>query len=214
MGILKGFTNLFIGEDDSDGIDFSQDFGSPNGGKGSAAKDSFFDDFNGNSSKTGSRSKDKEVISTPDPFDDSFVRSFAASESEFNSSKGNSFEEDRKMSFEQTTTLQIVLARPVDFSEVRSIGDDINAFKTVILNLEMVKSDDAKRILDFLSGVDPQGSPPAPLLMEITRSFRELWPVALLMQGLPVQDLMKVPRAQRRKVQVPPRQPLPLRALA
>lgn len=41
MGILKGFTNLFIGEDDSDGIDFSQDFGSPNGGKGSAAKDSF-----------------------------------------------------------------------------------------------------------------------------------------------------------------------------
>ncbi|MCR5022583.1 cell division protein SepF [Ruminococcus sp.] len=153
MGILKGFTNLFIGEDDSDGIDFSQDFGSPNGGKGSAAKDSFFDDFNGNSSKTGSRSKDKEVISTPDPFDDSFVRSFAASESEFNSSKGNSFEEDRKMSFEQTTTLQIVLARPVDFSEVRSIGDDINAFKTVILNLEMVKSDDAKRILDFLSGV-------------------------------------------------------------
>ncbi len=153
MGILKGFTNLFIGEDDSDGIDFSQDFGSPNGGKGSAAKDSFFDDFNGNSSKTGSRSKDKEVISTPDPFDDSFVRSFAASESEYNSSKGNSFEEDRKMSFEQTTTLQIVLARPVDFSEVRSIGDDINAFKTVILNLEMVKSDDAKRILDFLSGV-------------------------------------------------------------
>ena len=57
------------------------------------------------------------------------------------------------MSFEQTTTLQIVLARPVDFSEVRSIGDDINAYKTVILNLEMVKSDDAKRILDFLSGV-------------------------------------------------------------
>jgi FtsZ-interacting cell division protein YlmF len=44
-------------------------------------------------------------------------------------------------------------ARPVDFSEVRSIGDDINAYKTVILNLEMVKSDDAKRILDFLSGV-------------------------------------------------------------
>ena len=59
----------------------------------------------------------------------------------------------------------------------------------------------------------PQGSTPAPLLLEITRSFRELWPVALLMQGRPVQDLMKVPRAQRRKVQVPPRQPLPLRAL-
>ena len=56
--------------------------------------------------------------------------------------------------------------------------------------------------------------PQAPLLLEITRSFRELWPLALLMQGLPVQDLMKVPRAERRKMQVPPRQPLPLRALA
>ena len=54
----------------------------------------------------------------------------------------------------------------------------------------------------------------APLLLEITRSFREPWPLALLMHGLPVQDLMKVPRAQKRKVQVPPRQPLPLRALA
>ena len=60
----------------------------------------------------------------------------------------------------------------------------------------------------------PQASPKGPLLLEITRSFREPSPLALLMQGLPVQDLMKVPRAQRRKVQVPPRQPLPLRALA
>ena len=56
--------------------------------------------------------------------------------------------------------------------------------------------------------------PRAPLLLEITRSFRKPWPLALLMQDLPVQDLMKVPRAQKRKVQVPPRQPLPLRALA
>ena len=55
--------------------------------------------------------------------------------------------------------------------------------------------------------------PQAPLLLEITKSFREPWSLALLMQGLPVQDLMKVPRAQGRKVQVPPRQPLPLRAL-
>ena len=56
--------------------------------------------------------------------------------------------------------------------------------------------------------------PRAPLLLAMARSFREPWPLALLMQGLHVQDLMKVPRAQKRKVQVPPRQPLPLRALA
>ena len=50
--------------------------------------------------------------------------------------------------------------------------------------------------------------PRAPLLLSMARSFREPWPLALLMQGLHVQDLMKVPRALRRKVQVPPRQPL------
>ncbi len=54
---------------------------------------------------------------------------------------------------ETTTTLQIVLARPNDFSEVKSIGDDLNDQKTVLLNLESVKGEDARRILDFLSGV-------------------------------------------------------------
>ena len=44
-------------------------------------------------------------------------------------------------------------ARPNDFSEVKSIGGDINEGKTVLLNLETVKSEDAKRILDFISGV-------------------------------------------------------------
>lgn len=54
---------------------------------------------------------------------------------------------------EATTTLQIVLARPNDFSEVKSIGDDLNDQKTVLLNLESVRGEDARRILDFLSGV-------------------------------------------------------------
>lgn len=50
-------------------------------------------------------------------------------------------------------SLKIVLARPEKFSEVSEIGSDINAGKTVLLNLENVKNDDAKRILDFISGV-------------------------------------------------------------
>lgn len=59
----------------------------------------------------------------------------------------------RQVRMEHSTTLQIVLARPSDFSEVKSIGGDINDQKTVLLNLETVKSEDAKRILDFISGV-------------------------------------------------------------
>lgn len=60
---------------------------------------------------------------------------------------------NREVKIAATTTLQIVLARPTDFSEVKSIGDDINDQKTVLLNLETVKAEDSKRILDFLSGV-------------------------------------------------------------
>lgn len=60
---------------------------------------------------------------------------------------------NREVKIAATTTLQIVLARPADFTEVKGIGDDLNAQKTVLLNLETVKPEDAKRILDFLSGV-------------------------------------------------------------
>lgn len=59
----------------------------------------------------------------------------------------------REMKIASSSTLQIVLARPNDFSEVKSIGGEINEQKTVLLNLETVKSEDAKRILDFISGV-------------------------------------------------------------
>ena len=55
---------------------------------------------------------------------------------------------NREVKIAATTTLQIVLARPTDFSEVKSIGDDLNDQKTVLLNLETVKGEDAKRILD------------------------------------------------------------------
>ncbi len=60
---------------------------------------------------------------------------------------------NREVKIATTATVQIVLARPTDFSEVKSIGDDLNNQKTVLLNLEQVKADDAKRIMDFLSGV-------------------------------------------------------------
>ncbi len=60
---------------------------------------------------------------------------------------------NREVKINTTATVQIVLSRPTDFSEVKNIGDDLNHQKTVLLNLEQVKADDAKRIMDFLSGV-------------------------------------------------------------
>lgn len=65
-------------------------------------------------------------------------------------------ESDIHMAHMATTdqsSFDLVLARPNNFKEVEKIGNDINNGKTVILNLELVKPEDATRILDFIWGV-------------------------------------------------------------
>lgn len=52
-----------------------------------------------------------------------------------------------------TTQLQVVLVKPENFEEVRTIADHLNARRTVLLNLESASKENAKRIVDFLSGV-------------------------------------------------------------
>ena len=49
------------------------------------------------------------------------------------------------------TTTQLV--KPERFEEAASIGDNLNAKRTVVLNLESTNRDIARRLLDFLSGV-------------------------------------------------------------
>jgi len=89
------------------------------------------------------------VGSEDEEYDDIFEQSSNAVNNDSEAHERRS----REVKINTTTTLQIVLARPTDFSEVKSIGDDLNSQKTVLLNLETVKNEDAKRILDFLSGV-------------------------------------------------------------
>lgn len=52
-----------------------------------------------------------------------------------------------------TTQLQVVLVKPERFEEAAAIGDNLNAKRTVVLNLESTNRDVARRLLDFLSGV-------------------------------------------------------------
>lgn len=49
--------------------------------------------------------------------------------------------------------MQVVLVKPERFDDVRSIADHLNEGKTVVLNLEIAARDEARRIVDFLSGV-------------------------------------------------------------
>ena len=67
--------------------------------------------------------------------------------------RNNERESDIHMATTDQSSFDLVLARPNNFKEVEKIGNDINNGRTVILNLELVKSEDATRILDFIWGV-------------------------------------------------------------
>lgn len=47
---------------------------------------------------------------------------------------------------------RMVITQPTCYDDVQEVGDYLKAKKSVIINLENVGKDDARRILDFLSG--------------------------------------------------------------
>ena len=49
-------------------------------------------------------------------------------------------------------TSKLVLLEPRAYSETQQIADQLKARNTVVVNLKRVTSDQAKRIIDFLSG--------------------------------------------------------------
>ena len=61
--------------------------------------------------------------------------------------------DDKVVNIHTTTQLQVVLVKPERFEEAASIGDNLNAKRTVVLNLESTNRDIARRLLDVLSGV-------------------------------------------------------------
>ncbi len=61
--------------------------------------------------------------------------------------------EDKVVNIHTTAQLQVVLAKPEKFEEVRGIADNLNEKRTVVLNLEAVSKEIARRLIDFLTGV-------------------------------------------------------------
>lgn len=60
---------------------------------------------------------------------------------------------DKVVNIHTTAQLQVVLVKPERFEEAAAIADNLNAKRTVVLNLESTNRDIARRLLDFLSGV-------------------------------------------------------------
>ena len=52
-----------------------------------------------------------------------------------------------------TAQLQVVLVKPERFEDASTIADQLNAKRTVVLNLESTGKEVSRRLIDFLSGV-------------------------------------------------------------
>ena len=61
--------------------------------------------------------------------------------------------EDKVVKMATTAILQVVLAQPDRYEDASGIADNLNAKRTVVLNLEKTPKDVARRLVDFLSGV-------------------------------------------------------------
>ncbi len=61
--------------------------------------------------------------------------------------------DNKVVNIHATTQLQVVLSKPQGFEEAKSIGDNLNKKRTVVLNLEDIEANAARRLVDFLSGV-------------------------------------------------------------
>ena len=60
---------------------------------------------------------------------------------------------DKVVNIHTTAQLQVVLVKPDKFEDVSGIADNLNAKRTVVLNLESAQREIARRLVDFLSGV-------------------------------------------------------------
>lgn len=60
---------------------------------------------------------------------------------------------DNVVNIHTTAQLQVVLSKPESFEEAKTVADNLNEKRTVVLNLESCNRDVARRLVDFLSGV-------------------------------------------------------------
>lgn len=58
----------------------------------------------------------------------------------------------QKLSKLKITDAEVVVCEPLSYSEAQSIADYIIANRSIIINLHKITPDQAKRIIDFLSG--------------------------------------------------------------
>ncbi|MDP4133835.1 MAG: cell division protein SepF [Bacillota bacterium] len=58
----------------------------------------------------------------------------------------------RLVNINTTTQFKVVVMQPVSFDDVKEVADNLKTKKPVIVNLEKLEKDQARRMVDFVSG--------------------------------------------------------------
>ncbi len=66
--------------------------------------------------------------------------------------KAKSSRKGKVLSIHTTKNQRVIILKPEDFSEAKNIADNLKNRRAVVLNLENSGLENAKRILDFVSG--------------------------------------------------------------
>lgn len=82
----------------------------------------------------------------PDLDEQDFMDEPIEDDGEFTVKKG------KVVNIHTTTRLKVVVVSPETFEEARDIADHLKSKKPVVINLEGVEREIARRIIDFLSG--------------------------------------------------------------
>lgn len=98
--------------------------------------------------------KMKTAIGLNDEYDeDDILTNDAYEEEEEVEEKGIGFGRKNKVvNIHATTQLKVVVMQPETFEDAKNIADHLKTKKPVIINLESLDSDVARRLIDFLSG--------------------------------------------------------------
>ncbi len=74
------------------------------------------------------------------------------SSSSYSSSSSYKNSATSSMSSVQMSSMKVVLYQPTEFEDAKTVVDSLNEKKPVVLNLEMMEGNEAKKIFDFCNG--------------------------------------------------------------
>ncbi|MBP3271325.1 MAG: cell division protein SepF [Ruminococcus sp.] len=165
MGLWQGFKSVFVGEDEIEDEVYSSYVPKPAQTESAppppaapsaaeqerAVRDDTASARRNQASSVSARRQQTSYQSAARS--DRSDRSYGRNDTYGRQGRNTERESDVRMATTEQSSFDLVLARPNNFKEVEKIGTDINTGRTVILNLELVKSEDATRILDFIWGV-------------------------------------------------------------